>query len=169
MVAVRMGAEGRVDGGDEVGEEDVGEGVGGGAGATPGGGRRGGGRRCVAGARRVAAVHDDDHGLGLLLGEEVVEDEVHAALVGPAALVFAGAVLKVEDGVARVGIGIVIRRRIDAGAAVIPRHFRDVPEVPDLAVGDGFGGVEVRVGAGDVDAAGLTGPAEEGFGGRVVD
>ena len=40
--------------------------------------------RCRARLGCVAGVHDDDHRLGLAGGDEVVEDQVGAALLGPA-------------------------------------------------------------------------------------
>ena len=57
--------------------------------------------RIPAGARGVAVVHDDDHGNGLLLRDQVIEDQVGVALEDPSGLVFARAVLEIENRIAR--------------------------------------------------------------------
>ena len=73
----------------------------------------------VLGAVRDAAAHDDDHRLGLALGNEVVEDDVGEALIDPAGLILAAAVLEVEDGEALVAVHLVLRRSIDEQCAVL--------------------------------------------------
>ena len=61
---------------------------------------------------RVAERIDDDHRLGLTLGDEVVHDVVGAPGQHPARVDVAGAVQQVENGIARVA-ALVTRRRID--------------------------------------------------------
>src|SRR4051812_38489275 len=78
--------------------------------ARPRRGGRGGG---VAGATGVALFHDHHHRLRLLRGDEVVEDEAHAALPGPARLVLAAAVLEVEDGITGLVVGVISGRGVD--------------------------------------------------------
>ena len=61
---------------------------------------------------RVAERIDDDHRLGLTLGDEVVHDVVGAPGQHPARVDVAGAVQQVENGIARVA-ALVAGRRID--------------------------------------------------------
>ena len=120
-------------------------------------------------ALAAAVFHDDDHGFGVALCEEVVEDEVDAALIGPAGFIFAGAVLEIEDRVALGGGGVVVGRGVDEGAAPGFLNFGEVGLDTDGAVGHVLGGVEVAVGVGDVDGGEPFGDAEEGLGAGVVD
>jgi len=74
----------------------------------------------------VAERHDDEHGLGFALREEVVEDDVGAADGGPAGRVITIAVKKVEDGiglpagriVAGWGVHVVVAMIADDGGLV---------------------------------------------------
>ena len=61
---------------------------------------------------RVAERIDDDHRLGLTLGDEVVHDVVGAPGQHPARVDVAGAVQQVENGIACVA-ALVARRRVD--------------------------------------------------------
>jgi hypothetical protein len=88
----------------------------------------------LAGPPRIAVRHDNDHRLALPLGVQVVEDEVRAALPGPARLVLAASVLQVEDRIARPRLRVVVRRRVDEGMTPAPRHLGVVPDLTDLAV-----------------------------------
>ena len=70
--------------------------------------------RCRSGSRRAAPglvanplFITIDHGHGLLLRDQVVENELRAAGVRPFGFVFARAVLQVEHRVARARVGIV--------------------------------------------------------------
>ena len=161
VLAVRDGAIGRVDHRDEVLDHHILERAEhpaevGARGRLAGCGRSGwaGKRGRVAGPTRVALLHDDDHGPGLPLGEQVVEDEADPPLVRPAALVLAAAVLQVQHRVARVALGVVAGRGVDEDAPPPVGRLRVVPALADLAVWHVLWEIVIHALLGDLDAAG---------------
>ncbi len=131
--------------------------------AQPAGGHvppwpRAGGRRPHA---PRAVVHDDDEGFGLAFGDQIVHDQIGLALIGPARLIFAAAVLEVQHGIAGRGVLVIGRRRVDEAP---PRGFGDlriIEILADLAVGDILEGIEVLVLGGAFHAAApAAGPVE---------
>jgi hypothetical protein len=67
----------------------------------------------MTGAPRIAVRHHDDHRLRSSAGDQVVEDEIGMALLDPASLIFAAAVLQIEHRVAHLGLRVVARRQIE--------------------------------------------------------
>jgi hypothetical protein len=123
----------------------------------------------IAGSGGVAAVHDHEHGLAFFGGQEVVHDEIHSALLVPAALVLAGAVLEIEDGIASGAVRLVVARHVDICAAGGVGDFGLIPGDADVAVRDILRPVEGDIFFGNFDAAGLLGPAEISFAAGIVD
>ena len=107
----------------------------------------GGGRRAgrepgkVRRAGQAAVGHHHDHRPGLLLRQQVVEDEAGAADRAPARVLVAAAVQEVEDGVLRVA-AVVARRRVDVHAPLRVERARVIPGHADLAVGNVAVGLE---------------------------
>ncbi len=130
--------------------------------------RRGGRRGRLAGPAGVALLHDHEHRLRLLRGDQVVQDEAHAALVRPAGLVLAAAVLEVEDGIARLAIGVVAGRGVDEDAPPVLGRLREVPALADLAVRHVLGQVVVDALLRDLDPAGVLAGAVERLARGVV-
>ena len=62
-------------------------------------------RRILIRLHGIQVVHHDNHRFGLLLGDQVIQDEIDVALRVPALLVFAPAVKQVENRVAVARIG----------------------------------------------------------------
>ena len=93
---------------------------------------------------KTAVGHDHDHGLGLLRGQKIVEDEAGPADRAPARVVVAGAVEQVQDGVL-VGTTLVAGRGVEVQPAELAERARLVPGCADLAVGHVFGGLEVSL------------------------
>src|SRR6185369_2129059 len=84
--------------------------------------------------RRTAAIfHDHDHGFRLARGDQVIEDEVHLSLHGPAALILASAVLQIEHRISGVGI-VIAGRRIDICLPPRVADFREVRAYPNIAM-----------------------------------
>jgi hypothetical protein len=83
----------------------------------------------------VAERHHDKSFGGFAFGKQVVEDEVGAADVDPAAVVVAGAVEQVQDRVPPDGAGIA-GRRVDVQTACRAGGLRAVVVDVDRAVGD---------------------------------
>ena len=81
-----------------------------------------------------AVGHDHDHGDDLLVGEEIVEDDVGRTVPGPAPFVVAGAVQQIEDRVLRVLR--VAGRQVDHHLACVADGFRVVLHGLDLAALD---------------------------------
>ena len=131
--------------------------------------RLGWGRRRLAGLPRVAALHDHDHRLRLLLGDQVVHDEGDVPLVRPAAFVLAGAVLQVQNWIPRIAIGIVAWRRVDEGAAPVLGRLGVVPALADLAVRHVLREVVIDALLRDLDAAHLLSAAVKRLAAGVVD
>ena len=69
--------------------------------------------------------HDDDHRPRLLLGDQVVHDDVRPARLRPAGIEIAAAVQEIEDGIARVR-RVVVGRRVDVGLPRRPERLRFV-------------------------------------------
>ena len=67
----------------------------------------------------VAERHDDEHGLGFALRDEIVEDDVGAADGGPGAGVVAVAMQKIEDRISLLGARIVAGRGVNEVIAVV--------------------------------------------------
>src|SRR5208337_677951 len=84
--------------------------------------------------RAVAERHYDNHGLGLALGNQVVEDHVCATDGGPGARVIAETVQKVERGVKFLGFRIVGGGSINVKVPIIAHDPRPVEMVVDDAV-----------------------------------
>ena len=97
-------------------------------------GRGGAGAGAASPGLRVALLHDHEHRPRLLRGDQVVQDEAHAPLIRPAGLVLAAPVLEVEDGIARLAIGVVAGRGVDEDAPPDLDRLREVPSLADLAV-----------------------------------
>ena len=97
----------------------------------------------VAGAVDEVVVHHDDERLQAPLRDEVVGDRGREAGVRPLRLVLARAVLQVQDRVALVRPAVVLRRRVDEGAAPFPLDLREEPmlahvpvrHIPHLVIG----------------------------------
>src|ERR1017187_1651424 len=95
------------------------------------------------GSTRCARLHDDNHRLYLPRSKQVVENHVRPAHLDPHPLVFATAVLKIENRVALLEIDVVPRRRVDENMApgigclgevildqhIAVRHVLDVIEI----------------------------------------
>ena len=64
----------------------------------------------------VAALHDHNHRHGLALGNGIVHDVLHLALIHPAGFALAHAVLQVEHGVALLAL-LILGGGIDQGVA----------------------------------------------------
>ena len=64
-----------------------------------------------------AVVHHNDERKGFTLGNQVVENDACLALLGPAVLALAAAVLEVEYRIAPVKLAVVARRGIDIAVA----------------------------------------------------
>jgi len=109
----------------------------------------------------IEVVHDDNHGFGLLLGDQVVHDDVDVALNVPPLLVFSPAVEEIQHRVFRFGIRVVVRRRVDVGTPPPPCHFGKVPALPHLPARHVLQGVEVAVRFGNLDAAVVEAGSEE--------
>ena len=117
-------------------------------------------RTRVVGAVGVGTIiHHDDERDGLAGGDEVVHDDAGTALLRPAVLIFAAAVLQVEHRVFLVRILFVLGRGVDVAVAHRAGHGRVVVHLADLALGNVLQGVEVLVRRGDVDAAAPAGGA----------
>ena len=162
LLPVGEGAVGRVDHRDQVLHDHVLER----AAVEP---RPGPARLRPALARRgVPLLHDDDHRHGLLLRDQVVQDEVHVPLPGPPGLVLAAAVLQVEHRVPLLRVGVVARRRVHHDVPRLAGHLGLVPPRADLAVRHVLGVVEVHALLGDLDPARRLAGAEEGVAAGVV-
>lgn len=138
VVFVCEGAVARVDGWDDVVEEvffERGEG-------------RGGFEDIAIGAvvfLGAAVGHDDDHGDGLAVGDEVIEEIAWVGEALPFGFVAADAVEEVEDGVA-LGGGVAWRR-VDVEFAGGADGFGFVGDEFEFAVGEGVAdGVPALVG-----------------------
>src|ERR1017187_1266906 len=62
---------------------------------------------------RCARLHDDNHRLHLALGKQVIENHVRPAHLDPHPLIFASAVLQIENRVALLEVGVIPGRRVD--------------------------------------------------------
>ena len=91
----------------------------------------------------VAVGHDQDHRLGLALGDEVVEDLRGAAEVKPGVLVTGVAMEEVEDGIFLLAALLVPRRGIDVDATSVAEGLAVIPAGGDGAVGDVVDSVNV--------------------------
>ena len=87
----------------------------------------------AASAAHVAIEHDDDHGFGFAFGNQVVQDEVGAALGSPAPLVFTAAVQEVEHRIFGARL-VVSRRGIDVHFTPAIGRFGEVALDADVAV-----------------------------------
>lgn len=103
-------------------------------------------RSILARLGRVQVVHGDDHGHGLLLGDQIVQDQVRAALRVPALFILAPAMHEVEHGVAFLG-GVVVWRGIDVAAAPLRSDGGVVPALAHLPVRDVLVRVVVHFGS----------------------
>jgi len=96
----------------------------------------------------VAQRHDDEHGLGFALRDEIVEDDVGAANFGPGVSVVTVAVQQIEDGISLLAARVVAGRGVNEKAAVVADYFGLVEMMMNLAmrnVGD-FPGKTWRAG-----------------------
>ena len=116
----------------------------------------------------VAVVHDDDHGHGLLRRDQIVENEIRAALKGPARFVFPAAVLQIQNRIARLRVGIVVRRSVDEGAAPLAGDLGQVRPDAHLSVRHILVGIVVDALLRHFDSACILAGAVEGVTGRVV-
>src|SRR5208283_1515442 len=90
---------------------------------------------------------------GFAIGNQVVHDQVGMALIAPAGLIFAHAMLQIERREALVGVLIIIRGRIDEAAAGRAAGSGEVEDLPQLAMGHVLEGIKVLILGGDFDAA----------------
>ena len=81
-----------------------------------------------------AVGHDHDHGDDLLVGEEIVENDVGCTVPGPAPFVITGAVQQIEDRV--FGVFRVAGRQVDRHLACVADRFRVVLHGLNLAALD---------------------------------
>mgnify|MGYP003291120470 CR=1 FL=1 len=117
----------------------------------------------------VAVGHNDDHRLGLALGDEVVEDLRGAAGAEPGLLIAAHTVEEVEDGVSGLA-ALVAGRGVNGHTAVHPEHVGVVPDPGDGAVRDVLDDVVVGAAAGDDEVVHQVGDVALDVGvGRVVE
>ena len=63
-------------------------------------------------------LHYYDHGLGLLLGNQVVHDVAQLTLGAPAGLILAGSVEQIKHRETAVGLLLVLRRQIYPGGTL---------------------------------------------------
>src|SRR5208283_2751880 len=89
----------------------------------------------LAGAPGVTVRHYQDHWLATACRDQVIKYEVCVTLLRPAGFVLAGAMLQVQHGIADVGRGIVVRRRINQCVPPRARYLRVVPDLTDVPVG----------------------------------
>ena len=85
---------------------------------------------------RSAIRHDDDHRLGLFIGNEVVENDLRMAAAAPFVLVAANAVEQIKDWIPI--IGGITGRPIDERFALVTDGFRVVLDHFEFAVCDAF-------------------------------
>ena len=162
VLAVRLHAEGLLDVRDDLVEED---GIEGGAEILHG--------LPLLGAEAVAAVavvHHHDHRDALAGGDAVVHDVGHVALLVPAALVLAHAVLQVQHRIL-LGALLIFGRSIDIAGADRLLDVAPVLALAHLAVRDGRVESVVRGHfrlLGNLDAARLLAAAVEGLAVGVV-
>ncbi len=121
------------------------------------------------GRARVTLLHDHEHRLRLGLVDQVVEDEVDAALVWPAAFVLTTAVLEVQHRIADVAIVVVTGWSVDEDSTPCLGGVGEVPALADLAVRTVFGEVVINGLFGDLNPAGHLASAVERLAGGVVD
>ena len=113
----------------------------------------------------VAALHHHNHRYGLAVGNGVVHDVLHVALLRPACLVLTHTVLQVEHGIAFLLhlLQLILGGGVDHGMAPCFRRLRPVVDAAYLTVGDTLlRTVVVALGTlGNLDAASLAVAAEE--------
>ena len=78
----------------------------------------------------IAVVHYYDHGFGLTFGNQIIHDEVHLTLVGPACLIFSHTVLQVQYRVLFGRILIILCGCVDEASTPF---FTNVGIIPALA------------------------------------
>jgi hypothetical protein len=123
-------------------------------------------RRVPARFDCVQVVHDDEHGLGFLDGDQVVHDEVHPALNVPTPFVFSPAVLQIQNRIARLA-GVIARWRVNEAGPPLAGDLGEVPPRAHLPVGDVFRTVVVHARLGDLDSAVLPAGSEECLARRI--
>ena len=101
-----------------------------------------------------AERHDNEHGLGFALGDEIVEDDVGTADGGPGAGVIAEAVEQVEDGIGLLAARVVAGRSVNEKVAIVADHAGPVEMMMDFAVRDVVDFPRERRRARDVQFAG---------------
>ena len=111
----------------------------------------------------------DDEREGLALGDQVVHDLGGMALLRPAVLVLAAAMLQVQHRIALGGILVILGRGVDEDVTHRLVHFGPVVDFPHLALRNVLRGVEVLVCRRDVDAASPTAGAVVVEAGRIGD
>lgn len=117
----------------------------------------------------VPLIHHHQHRLRLPGREQVVEDEVHPALVALPALVFSDPVLEVQHRISLRGFLVLTGRAVDERPSGRAGDLRVVPECANLAVRHVLHVVEVGSLLRDLDPAGLLPPAEERLAAGIVD
>jgi len=122
-----------------------------------------------AGFIRHAVGHYNEEGPDPALGDQVVHDQMGAALVAPGGFILAPAVLQVEHRIALGRVLVVVGRRVDKRAARGPGALRGEENLLHSAVGHVLEGVEILVMGGDFDAAFPTRGAVEVQGAGVVE
>ena len=105
---------------------------------------------------RVAVRHDHHHRLGAAIGNQVVEDDVRAAVGHPPALRLAVAVQQVVHRIGRARC-VVAGRRVHPQRAMHPHRLRLVQHHPHLAVRHRTRVVECRPITGDLHEARVRG------------
>ena len=113
----------------------------------------------------VAERHDDEHGLGFALRDEVVEDDVGAADGGPGGSVITVAVKKVEDGIGLLACRVVAGRCVHVVVAMIADDGGLVEMMMNFAMRDSVCFPGERSGTGNMNFAGAV--EEVGFDGVV--
>lgn len=102
--------------------------------------------------------HDNDHGLGLAVGNEIVQDDIGAAIHDPAALRLTVSVKQVVGRVFGVGL-VVVRGRVYPQIPVHSHRLRLIQHHPHLTVWHGTRIVERCAVGWNLDEAGDRAPS----------
>src|SRR6478672_13544881 len=117
-------------------------------------------------ARQSIFIHDD-HGLGFVRNDQIIENEILMALITPTRLVFAVPVLKVQNRISG-GALVIARRRVDEDSSGLSRRFREVPFGSHRAVRYILYGEQVGTRAGNFETADFSLCGKEHPAARIV-
>ena len=107
-------------------------------------------------------------GFEVPLGDEVVEDEVGMALLDPARLIFAAAVLKIKHRIAHLDLRVVTGRQVKDGMPPTAGDLGEIPDLPHGAVGNILRQIVVCPWFGNLNATCVSAASVEGMASRIV-